>query len=311
MGPKLVGIKSTQDIVLKLSVADYQTVLVLVTTVLRGSNAILKWKAGNAASGDPVQVLRDIMVDMNPAVMMVSNLSMFWAASLTVANWASIIHATIRKGSKNPLGGLGKIYLVCNISICILLVTTWVCLQLAPNGSQAAQTWAMVGQLTLAIPELSLAILATIYGLLLVRMIKRSIKAFGAASDAKKRQLMACQRTMVIFITFALAFLIQAGLDTLAGVGPDWYYWRGNGGLLPVAPLDLTYAICSVVTNFIILFVLVKYEEVTQLAAEIAQPFVMFARKFSNANGYSKVPIDDTSTGPEVTIQKEDPTGSF
>merc|ERR1711988_961251 len=132
--------------------------------------------------------------------------------------------------------------------------------------------------------------------------------------DLKHRQLVACRKTAGIFVTFAFTFMCQALLDTAAGVKPEWYYYRGKGGTLPVAPLDLSHAACSVFTNIIIIFVVVKYEEVTQVAAEVASPVVMLVRKVSGmipASGYAKVPDDDDLKTDVVVDSKPAVSGSL
>jgi len=245
----------------------------------------------------------------HPSMMIISMLAMFWAASLTVANWATIIHHTVKKGSKSPISGVGPYYLGSNLLICTMVIVCGIGLRVSTGGTEAAKNWALVGQLTLAIPELVLAITATVYGMLLIQMIRTSMKKFSGSEEHKRRQLTACRKTAGIFVTFAVTFILQATLDLIAGAKPSWYYYQGTGeDVLPVAPADLTHAACSVFTNVIIIFVVVKYEEITQVAAEVASPVVMLVRKVSAmvpSSGYAKVPDDDDLKTSAVVADKK------
>ena len=115
---------------------------------------------------------------------------------------------------------------------------------------EKTNVWAVVGQLTLAVPELVLAISAVIYGVALVRMIKDSMARFTGPETLQKKQLIACKKTSVLFVVFSGTFLLQATIDAIAGVAPDVYYTE----VAPlVASLDLMHAFCSVMVNVIII----------------------------------------------------------
>ena len=81
---------------------------------------------------------------MYPLLMMANMLLMFWGASLTIANWMTVIHHTIKKGSKSPLSGLGMHYLGFNLVICSALTLCWLGM-LGMFGDDRA-TWATAGQ---------------------------------------------------------------------------------------------------------------------------------------------------------------------
>jgi len=283
--PTIIKAKNFSDLTLKLNVADYQCLLVLISTLLRGTNSILKYLQRDEQEN----------TSLNAPVIMMTMLFMFWGASLTVANWMTIIHHTVKKGSKSPISGIGPYYLAFNLVICAMITVDWI--GLYNHTHQAGDTnniWAMMGQLTLAIPELMLSISAVVYGIMLIRMIRASMAKFEGSEDMKHRQLVACRKTALIFVVFSMTFLLQAILDAVAGIDPKLYYSTA-GDTLPVAPMDLAHATASVVVNLIIIFVVVKYEEVTQVAQEVATPFTMLAKQATVllSNGYSKVPEDD------------------
>jgi hypothetical protein len=284
-------LSSFSKLTLSLSIADYQAFLVLVTTSVRGFNALAKYTA-NAENLDEIE--------LSAPYMMVSMLFMFWGASLTVANWMTIIHRTIKRGAKSPIAGLGLYYLVFNLVICTMLMVDWIGLfhytaEVKANNAvfESDNVWTMMGQLTLAIPEFILAISACVYGVLLIRLIRHSMKAYSHSEEMRRKQIQACWKTALIFVIFSGTFLLQAILDVIAGFNPRLYYKPvGIDGIIPVAPLDLAHATASVMVNIIIISVVVKYEEVVQVAHDISAPVVMLIRKTSSMF-YSEVLQDE------------------
>ena len=113
-------------------------------------------------------------------------------------------------------------------------------------------------------PELVLAVAAVVYGVALVRMIRDSMEKFKGSDEMKNKQIIACNKTATIFMFFSGTFLLQAVIDTIAGVAPKLYYssFKIVEGVPPVAPFDLSHALCSVIVNIIIISIVVKYEEV-------------------------------------------------
>jgi hypothetical protein len=304
--PTLARAKNFSDLTLKLTVADYQCMIVLVSTLMRGTNALLKWKAReDVANGG----------NLNAQMIMASMLFMFWGASLTVANWMTIIHHTVKKGSKSPISGLGPYYLGFNITIIVLLAIAWIGLYnrtaVAGGGNNG---WAVMGQMCLAIPELMLSVSAVVYGTLLIKMIRNSMQKFSGSEETKQRQLVACRKTALIFVVFSGTFFLQSVLDIIAGVAPDLYYTEiRHNGIIPVAPMDLSHATCSVMVNLIIIFVVVKYEEVTQIAHEVVLPVTLLYTQASKllSTGYARVPEADDLDGSRVPAGRGPKSGSL
>merc|ERR1712070_249519 len=146
----------------------------------------------------------------------------FWSASLTIASWASIVHRTVKKGEKNPIGTLTYPYLAFNLIILMMISTAWG-MMITHDSLDTKQLWSKIGQISLAGPEVVLAFSAIFYGATLIRMIRAGLKKLERSAADKQRQMSACYKTAAILITFAVMFLCQASIEIIAGWFPDIY----------------------------------------------------------------------------------------
>lgn len=218
----------------------------------------------------------------------------FWSASLTIASWASIVHRTIKKGSKNPISGLTAYYIAFNVIDIALVCCCWVMI-LSTEDISTIQTWSKVGQSALAIPEVLLAISSLVYGTILMARIRDSMAKFAKNESDQKAQVKAVHKTGAVMICFSLAFLCQATLEIIAGWFPHVYLEEillGGHKIYAMSPMNAAYALFSLITATIIVFVTVKYEELKIIAHDIGAPLISLAHRVSGKWSYQKIEQD-------------------
>jgi len=271
-------------------ITDYQCLMVLVTTAVRGSVALCKHFG----------VVDNQNLTVSAILFTLPMLFAFWSASLTITNWAKVVHHTVKRGSKSPISGLEVPYFGFNLAIIVSLGVCWAMLVTA-DDIDTKQVWSKIGQTTLAVPEVTLALGAVVYGSILIFRISESMKTFGKSADdaQKKKQVTACYKTACIMIGFAVLFLCQATIEIIAGWAPDWYFHKvliGGEAAYAMSPINAAYALCSLLTCLIIVFVTVRLEEVkiafVDVGNVVAAPLVMLARRISGADK-DKLGYDD------------------
>jgi len=308
--PKMCSQKSLGDVTRAMSVIDYQCILVFFTTIIRGSVALCKF----------LEVITNDNLTLSAVLMMLPMIFGFWAASLTIASWASIVHKTIKKGSHNPVSGMTLYYLGFNVLDIVFVGTCWAMI-LTSNHSDLdrMKLWAKLGETALAAPEIILAVAALIYGSILIGKINDSMRKFASRESDQKVQLKAVQKTALIMAVFAFTYLCQGGLDFMVGWFPSVYDIKvkiGDTELYAVSPIEASHALCSLVCSTIIVFVTVKYEEIAMIAHEVATPLRMLGESVSSlfpsrkssmaafdkaAGGYQPVPQSDPDTPAKGT----------
>ena len=286
--PNFWRLKTWAEARLRLSVTDYQCALVLLNSVVRGSVAAWKYQGGMQDS-DPI--VSGVVVAFAMALM-------FWSATLTIANWATIIHHVIKRGSKSPIAGIAPYYICSNLILVAFIISCWIGIILNRATPALAEPWVKAGETGLAVPELLIGVAALFYGTKLIMLIRRSMSEFSSDDTLQKqRQLVACRNTALIAIAFSLLFSLSAALDLLSAWNSADYFAPSNA-LGGQAPLDLLHELSTILTNIIIVFVVVKYEEVTSIANTLfVAPMVNIAHRFSKLfnepDDYTRVPTED------------------
>jgi hypothetical protein len=262
------------------TINDWQCFLVLLTASVRASVALCKH----------LEVTNNANLTVSAVLFTVPMLLAFWSASLAIANWARVIHHAIRKGSKSPIAGIEAPYLAFNLVVVLILGICWGMITHA-DSLDAKEAWAKIGQTSLAVPEIALGLAAIVYGSLLISRIRESIKKFSGRSKDDMQQLQriaAMQKTGATMVAFAVAFMVQASIEIMAGWYPEIYFRKifiNGQPAYAMSPMNAAYALCSLITCTVIVFVTVKYEElqiaVYDVGATLGAPLVKLSKQFS------------------------------
>jgi len=276
--PDIIQEKTVKEMLGAMTIADYQCVLVLITTLINGSVALARY----------LKVVNSSSLSLSAFLLTLPMLVGFWAASFTVFNWAGIIHKKVtNKHSRVPLAGFLPHYFCFNLMIVTAVLVCWGVL-VGVSSREQQQTWAKIGQTTVAMPALLLATAALVYGIKLTHKISVTLKNLGTSKTAeeKRPQIVACYKIGAVMIIFALMFLCQATIDLIAGWFPKWYFedlkLRINGKeTYALSPMNLVHSCCSLCTSTIIIFVVVKIDEFKIVVYDFATPIANLGKRIS------------------------------
>jgi hypothetical protein len=287
--PKLWNVHSHAELGLHVTVTDYQCILVLVCCAVQGTISIWQYRDGFQRCSPWI----------SGVVLLVPRLATFWSTTLTIATWDTLIHRVVSRGSKSPIAGVAQLFAKLSAFLLILVVSCWSAILAWRENASAAADWAKAAQTIVAVPACAVALLSLAYCLVLGRTIRRmSIRAPEDSGCLEAKQLDACHTTCSCCIALALLFLTQATTDLAAG-------WVGQGSA-PASlfegglPLATVHALTSTALSVVIVFVVVKYDEVTAACDLALAPFAAVADYILRhlAPRYSKVPAPDFEDAP-------------
>jgi hypothetical protein len=285
-----------------LTIIEYQCFLIFMTVTIIASIALCKY----------LQVINPSTLKLSAFLLSLPMLAAFWSASLTIANWAKVIHSSSRKGGKtaSPLAGMEKYYFGFNCLIIVALGVCWYAM-LANDWNEGhnwtkLNTWVKIGSTVIAIPELMLCFSALGYGSALIRKIRESLKAFAKKEDEQHKMLVVCYKTSAMMLVFAVAFLIQAILEIIAAYFPEVYTRKIGNDAYAMSPMNAVHSVCSLCTCTMIVFCTVRLEEMKIVVGDIGRAAVkLFERAGSILKGQDYGKLEEEKKSQRAMQRKQ------